>query len=67
MKENIKISQGDICFLNGDISAATYYYITKKDLIGLQKVAGALFEKGRDDEANEILKKSFEISKLLDK
>lgn len=62
-----KKTRGDIALEEGDLSKATYYYVHEGDIRGLNKLAKALYERGKDEEAEKILKKAFEISSSIDK
>ena len=66
-KEVTKKTRGDIALENGDLSKATYYYVHEGDIRGLNKLADALDERGKKEEAEKIRRKAREISKTIDK
>jgi len=68
-KDNLEIrtSRGDFDLARGDISGAIQEFVREGDINGLQKVATELYRQGRDEEAQEVLKKTYEISSKVDK
>ncbi len=66
-ENRVRLDDGDIALARGDLIGATQHYIRERDIHGLQMVAQKLYEQGKGEEAENVLRKIGNLTEGVDK